>query len=239
MSEARQQHEPTKAGAGVHSEQVAALPAPIQRRGLRTAAKLTSILLIAGAAWLAWRKVEYQFIPKRFVAVEPGFLYRSGQISPRLIRKVLQENEIDLVVSMLHYDENKPEHRAERAAVEELGIEQVNLHLRGNGTGDIRHYAEAVAAVARAKQEGKQVLVHCAAGARRSAGVVAAYQVLVEKVPPEVAYQELDRFGDRPVAESPLLAYLNENMETLAKLLVEMGVIRRVPEPLPQFRPSS
>jgi hypothetical protein len=83
------------------------------------------------------------------------------------------------------------------------------------------------------------VLVHCAAGSRRSAAVVAMYQLLVEGRSPEDTYRELDRFGKRPVAESPLLPYLNDHMGELAELLVERGVIERVPDPLPLLQPPS
>ena len=56
-------------------------------------------------------------------------------------------------------------------------------------------------------------------------------------VSPERAYRELDRYGSRPVAESPLLPFLNENMLELATLLVEREVIPAVPDPLPYFEP--
>jgi hypothetical protein len=63
------------------------------------------------------------------------------------------------------------------------------------------------------------------------------YRLLVEGVSPEAAYRELDRFGSSPVAESPLLPYLNERMGELAALLVERGVIAAPPRPLPLLRP--
>ncbi|GAG13072.1 unnamed protein product, partial [marine sediment metagenome] len=92
-------------------------------------------------------------------------------------------------------------------------------------------------ALARAEREDTPALVHCAAGSRRTGGVVAAYQVLVQGLPTASAYAELDRFGSRPVPQSPLLGYLNENMAELASLLVERGVIEQVPSPLPSFQP--
>ena len=73
--------------------------------------------------------------------------------------------------------------------------------------------------------------------AARAAGIVASYQVLVKRVPAEEAYRELDRYGSRPVAESQLLPFLNENMEEIAILLAERKVIDSVPDPLPRFVP--
>lgn len=176
--------------------------------------------------------------PKKLVEVEPG-LYRSGQISPRLIHSVLENLRIGKVVWMTHYDASRESHRAEERAIEALGIEHAHFPMRGDGTGKLSRYAGAIAEVAEARREGVPVLVHCAAGARRSAAVVAMYELLVEGRPAGEVYRELDRFGAGAVAESPLLPYLNENMAELAELLVVRGVIERVPDSLPLLQPSA
>ena len=221
------------------------VPAPERRfprrtRGfgspMRAALAVLAFGLVAAGAVDA---LEHEIRPKRLVAVEPGLLYRSGQISPRLVRGVLEELGIGKVVWMLHYDPSRASHRAEKRAIDALGIELAHFPMRGNGTGKIARYADAIAEVAEARRDGVPVLVHCAAGARRSAAVVAMYRLLVEGASPEAAYRELDRFGSRPVAESPLLPYLNEHMGELAELLVERGVIDAVPQPLPLLRPPA
>ena len=176
--------------------------------------------------------------PKRLVEVSPG-LYRSGQISPRLVRGVLEDLAIGKVIWMTHYDESRESHRVERAAIDELGIERLHYPMRGDGTGKLSRYADAIAEVAEARRAGMPVLVHCAAGARRSAAVISMYQLLVEGRDAALVYDELDRFGKRSVADSPLLPYLNENMGSLAELLVERGVIARVPTPLPLLQPPA
>jgi protein tyrosine phosphatase (PTP) superfamily phosphohydrolase (DUF442 family) len=175
-------------------------------------------------------------MPKRLVEVSPG-LYRSGQISPRLVHGVLEDLRIGKVVWMTHFDESRKSHRAERDAIDELGIERLHFPMRGDGTGKLSRYADAIAEVAEARRADVPVLVHCAAGARRSAAVISMYQLLVEGRDAALVYDELDRFGKRPVADSPLLPYLNEHMQELAELLVDRGVIDRVPQPLPLLRP--
>ncbi len=213
---------------------------PPRARPPRAALWTLALAALGGLGWGVWDGVlDDHFVPKRFAVVEPGLLYRSGQISPRLIRGVLEEHDIRVVISMLNYDEREESHRVQRAAMEDLGIEYANLTLNGNGTGELRHYAEALEMIALAHVQAKAVLVHCAAGSRRAAGVVAAYQVLVQDRRPEDVWHELDRYGSRPVEESPLLDYLNDNMGELAGLLVERGVLDRVPHPLPRFTPAS
>jgi protein tyrosine phosphatase (PTP) superfamily phosphohydrolase (DUF442 family) len=138
---------------------------------------------------------------------------------------------------MLHYDPERESHRAEKEAVEALGIERLHFPMRGDGTGKLSRLADAIAAVHEARRAGETVLVHCSAGSRRSAAVVSMYQLLVEGRPVDDVYRELDRYGARPVAQSPLLPYLNSNLRELAEQLVERGVIERVPDPLPLLRP--
>jgi hypothetical protein len=179
--------------------------------------------------------VQDQLRPRRFARVEVG-LYRSGEIAPRLVRDVLAEHDIRKIVWMLHYDATKTSHRAERRAAEALGIEIVNLHLRGDGTGEVSRYVEAIAEIHETRRAGGAVLVQCAAGSRRSAGVVALYQLLVERRPPDAVYAELDRFGE-PVAGTPLLPYLNLHLPEIAAGLAARGVIERVPAELPVLTP--
>ena len=141
------------------------------------------------------------------------------------------------MVSLFHYDESKASHRAQRRIAAALGVETIYFHLRGDGTGKVSHYVAAIAEVAESRRAGDTVLVQCASGARRSAAVVALYQLLVERRPPEQVYAELDRFGDPPVAETPLLAYLNLHLREIAEGLAARGVIDDIPKRLPLLAP--
>lgn len=207
------------------------------KRARRAAAAL-AVVAALGAGGLAVAE-SGDVRPKRLVEIEPGLLYRSGQISPRLVRGVLEDLGIRRVVWMLHYDPARETHRSEREAIEELGIERLHFPMRGDGTGKLSRLADAIAAVHEARLAEQPVLVHCAAGSRRAAAVVSMYQLLVEGRPADEVYRELDRFGSRPVAQSPLLPYLNSNLRELAEQLVARGVIERVPEPLPLLRPPA
>lgn len=200
-----------------------------------TLALLTMALL--GALFMYWHNaLRDDMFPKRFAEVEAGRIYRSGQISSGLLRDVFVENHIQLIVDLAGYE---PRYRADQLEedriAEELGIEHLRLPLLGSGTGDLRVFALAIAAIDRASREHKPVLVHCTAGSRRSAAVLASYQVLVQGAPADEAYEELTRFGSRSLADSPVIPFLNEHLDELAMLLVEMNVIEQVPEPIPQF----
>jgi protein tyrosine/serine phosphatase len=190
--------------------------------------------VVLAAAVVFGTSFRHELFPKRLVELEPNLLFRSGQISSRLIRDTLADNDIRVIIDLQAAD-NWPEHRAEALARKELGIRYSRFRLAGDGTGDPHNYALAIAAIDQAREQEEPTLVHCAAGARRTGGVIAMYDVLVRGRSTEEAYDELDRYGSPPVAETRLLAYLNRNMRTIARDLVDLGVIKAVPFPLPRF----
>lgn len=210
---------------------------PAKRRGVpKLLIALGLVAGVVGGAYALWETVlEYRFVAKRFGVVEDG-VYRSGQLSVQMVEKTLANHDIEVVVSLRPDQPGNPEHEAEQKAVKDLGIEWKVFPLLGDGTGDIARYADAIEAIDDAKKEGKPVLVHCHAGAYRTGGVVAAYRVLVKGESPQVAWAEMRRYKwDDDDVELP--NYLNEHMEELATLLVERGVIDKVPDPLPVLAP--
>ncbi len=80
------------------------------------------------------------------------------------------------------------------------------------------------------------MLVHCIAGAQRTGGVIACYELLVEHRPPAQVYAELRRFGHDPRDNPHLLDYLNAHMAEIAAGLVADGTIDRAPAPLPVLK---
>jgi protein tyrosine/serine phosphatase len=195
------------------------------------------IALIAGlttaAIWLHNSINQDDAMPKRWGVVEPGLIYRSGQSSAGLIRKILQEHNIAVIVDLAGDDSANKDQQAEKQAAAELGIKILRYRLQGNGTGDIENYARAIAAIVDARNNGKPVLVHCGAGAQRTGGVIACYRVLVEKKPPSFAYAEMMRYDWNPRKDKVLLTYINGHMAELASLLKQMRVIDQIPDPLP------
>jgi protein tyrosine/serine phosphatase len=196
-----------------------------------------AILLVAGSVWLWEEVLEDRIIPKRFGVVEQGQIYRSGQLHKALVEKTLRKYKIAKIVDLTGAVPGDQNQQAEIRATQDLGIERVELHLKGDGTGDIRHYVEAIAFIHDAVHQNKPVLVHCAAGAQRTGGVIAAYRMLVQKKPPSEVQHEMTNYGWRATNNPALPQYLNNNMGRLAEMLVAKGVLDEVPEPLPQLGP--
>jgi len=193
-------------------------------------------LCAAGA--VVWdRGLKERFFPRDWGVVEPGQIYRSGQISRHIIEQTLRDNQIGLIVFLSGDKANRPDVEAEREAASRLGITRINCPLAGDGTGDIAEYANAIQAIAKGLAYSKPVLVHCATGAQRTGGVVAFWRVLVQGRSPQAAYRELLEYHHDPTANERLVPYLNGNMARLAQMLVDRHVIDHVPDPVPVISP--
>ena len=179
--------------------------------------------------------LEDRIIPKRFGVVEPGQIYRCGRLHRALVEETLKKYDIARIVDLTGGYPKDQDQKAEARAAEALGIKRVEIYLHGDGTGDIRQYAEAIAFIHNAVRDNKPVLVHCAAGAQRTGGVIAAYRMLVQHKPPAEVHQEMTKYGWNPAKDTAVLQYLNSHMRELADMLVAKGVLDRIPEPLPQL----
>ena len=192
------------------------------------------IVLLVAASLVIWNNgLRDGLFPKNFGVVEPGKLYRSGQISHWQIETTLKNNGIKVIVALSGHGGKKADLDAEQKAVDELGIDREVFPLGGDGTGQIEKYADAIALIDQSKKGGKPVLVHCIAGAQRTGGVIATYEMLVENRPADQAYKQMREYGHDPTANPHLIDYLNSHMGELALLLVDRHVIDRVPNPLP------
>lgn len=196
---------------------------------------IVPLVAVAAAVGAWYGGLKQQFVPKKFAAVVPGRIYRSGQISARLIGNVLDEHDIRLVIDMNGEDPSDADQRAELRAVAERGIELKRFPLRGNGTGDIHRYADALAELHRAERDGRPVLIHCHAGASRTGAAVAFYRLFVQHRDPVDVWAEMQDFFPDLTPQSNLTIYMNARMRTLAELLVERGVISHVPATIPQL----
>ncbi|RPI89378.1 MAG: hypothetical protein EHM42_03095 [Planctomycetaceae bacterium] len=204
-----------------------------------TVASLIALIVLAFNVE-AIARLRHQVFPKRFGIVEPGKIYRSGQLSARLVRHVLEENHIAVVVDLTADAPPDPsecrDEAAEKSALADLGIERRQHILLSDGTGDVTVYAAAVKSVVEAERAGSPVLIHCAAGTQRTGGVVALYRLLVQGRPSAEVYREMQAYKYSARYSPRLLEYLNDNMAALANELVRNGAIERVPDQLPVLR---
>lgn len=189
-------------------------------------------------AWESWGKKT--LIPRKFGVVEEGSIYRSGQISRFRIEDTLKEHNIGTIIFLsedkdLVQDVSRPDVKAEREAAQKLGITRCNFPLNGDGTGDIVQYANAVQAMVESQRQFKPVLVHCHTGSQRTGAAIAFYRLLVQKKKPSEVYDELLYWEHDPDENAKLIPYVNANIETLAHMLKERGVIDEIPAHIPKL----
>jgi hypothetical protein len=207
-----------------------------KRARLRLFFAMVGIFVAVAAGIIVWESgLKYRFTAKRWGVVVPGKIYRSGQISRWVLEKQLAAFQIAEVIDLNGIEPEDLHQAYEIKHVPQAGLVLHRFPLGGDGRGDIRRYADAIETLVRAEKAGRPILVHCSAGAQRTGGVVACYRVFIQRSSPQAALAELENFGFRPERDTELVPYLNENVATLAEMLVERGVIERVPNPLPTF----
>jgi protein tyrosine/serine phosphatase len=211
----------------------------VDRRWKRPVGLVVLLLVAVATISLTWDteycSVKDHFIPRRFATVVPGALFRSGQIDPGLIEKVLAKHKIEVVVDLTAAVADCPEQAAEQRAVDRLGVEYHRFPLRGDGTGDVARYCDAVATIARAQASARPILVHCQAGDKRSGGVVAAYLLLFRGASAGDAMAQLGLFNQKHVASSTVVDYLNAHLAEIAASLRKGGLAVASAEELPRL----
>jgi len=150
--------------------------------------------------------------PKNFGVVEPGRVYRSGVLTTSAMKKVVEENDIELVIDLGAHHAGSKSERREEETVRVLGVDRVQLRLFGDGTGDPNEYVEALRLLQ--ASEGA-ALVHCAAGAQRTGVAVVLYRMIEDGWTMAEALAEAERYGHDPKDNRELRPYLERWAEPI------------------------
>lgn len=165
-----------------------------------------AVLLVA--LWITWHKqIRHQVFPKNFGIVQQGSIYRSGQLTPRTLRQVIEQHGIRTVVALNPKD---PESEDEQRVCAEMGVDRHEYPMRGDGTGDPSIVAKAVSVML--DETSHPVLVHCAAGAQRTTTVVLLYEHFRDQRSFFQSYPESFEFKHDP-HEWKVLAWIAQNLD--------------------------
>ncbi len=176
-------------------------------------------------AWFLNEFVKPRVIPKRFEVVAENALYRAGRIHPDLLPRVIAEHGIDSIVTMTYPVADHPYQIAEKQVADALGIPIYRYPLGGDGLGDPASYIGALEKVHEEISNGRQVLVHCAAGTERTGGVVYLYETLMKGKTDEEARANLLAAGHRPERNPALIPFLAEIKQDVIAALQSGGII--------------
>lgn len=161
-----------------------------------------SAVLIALLAWFTVEGVVPNLAAKNFGVVQPGAVYRSGELTPAAMRAVIEKHGIRTIIDFGAHDHDPAGEVREQAVADSLGVERVVLLMRGDGTGDPNNYAEALRIMT--DPDRQPVLVHCAAGAQRTGCAVALYRSIVQGWDDDKALKEAQQYRHDP-AKNPHL----------------------------------
>ena len=152
---------------------------------------------------------------RNFRVVKNGVLYRSGQMTPVGLKKIVDEYHIKAIVSLRDsYGSEAPPDIQEEAFAREYGVKYLRLSPKKweSETGEppvmenIKQYLKLMG-----NPENYPVLVHCFAGIHRTGSYCALYRMEFEGWPNEKAISELKRLGyDQLENEKDVYKFLKE-----------------------------
>lgn len=222
--------------------QASAAPVAAPRKPLwRRPGFIVTVLLVAGAVlWWTEGNGRRMFFARNWGVVDEGHVYRSGQLHRFLLERTLKEHGIDVVIDLARDNPDDEDAAAERRIVKDLGLTFVQLDtLDGSGRGDPEDYVKAMGALLDARAEGKQVLLHCAAGSERTGALVAMYRMLYQDWDGDRAYEEYLSYRHRLPDEPKLSRWMTENLPTVMRRLQEEGRLDPAHGPPPKFGPAA
>jgi protein tyrosine/serine phosphatase len=189
-------------------------------RRTRSAARPLMVIglgvLVVVLSLVAWNNgVEEALFPKEFGVVAQGRVYRSGRLQERMLRKVLDQNQIRTVIDFGGWDPGTPEAAMEASVCAEKDIERHMLPMIGDGRGDPNNYVQALRIMS--DPEKQPVLVHCAAGSQRTGAAVLLYRRFIEGRTFDEVFDETLSHGHDPSDNPQLLLYLAEWADDIAE----------------------
>ncbi|MCL4742903.1 MAG: tyrosine-protein phosphatase [Phycisphaerales bacterium] len=186
---------------------------------LRNALAIGLIVTVGVLAYREW--VRPNLFPKNFGVVTEGVLYRSGELTPAAVEKVVRRHAIRTIVDLGAFEPGTREERLAQRTADALGVDRFRMDLEGDATGNPNYYAEALRIMT--DPERQPVLVQCGAGSERTGCAVAMYRHLVEGVPMDDAYAETQRYKHNPRRNPRLREVFEAWTEPVGRALREGG----------------
>lgn len=101
---------------------------------------------ILGGGYAAWDStINHEFFPRNFGVIIEGQAYRSGRLTPGVMRKVVEERGIRTILDLGAFIEGSPKDLEQQRVADELGVVRFRMpNLIGDGTGNPNEFAHAV-----------------------------------------------------------------------------------------------
>jgi tyrosine-protein phosphatase SIW14 len=179
---------------------------------------------------LGIKGLRHEFTPRNFGVVEPGCIFRSGRLTPRMLRRVRDQHRVRTVIDLGAYPEGTPDELQMQRTAAELGLTRYVMRgVLGNATGNPNVYLHAVRLLA--DPANHPVLIHCAAGAERTGAAVILFRHIVQGQPIDEVYAEALRFRHDPAKNGEMRTYVEQHAEAIRSAFEQGGDIPGVGPP--------
>jgi tyrosine-protein phosphatase SIW14 len=179
---------------------------------MRTILALTVLAGVVGLPIFHARHADQRY--RNFRVVDPGVLYRSGQMPEDALERTLREYGIRTVISLRDsYTGGIPPDQAEEEFCKANGIRFFRISPAGwsapDGSVPAKAGVEEFVAILRQREQLKPILVHCFAGVHRTGAQCAIYRMEFNGWPAEKAIQEMREVQPRrSTFEDDMLSFL-------------------------------
>lgn len=198
---------------------------------------LTTVAACAFGARAAYIGLLPNLFPKRLGVVDPGKVYRSGQLTPGAFEQVIKQHGIRTIIdlgSTIH-GQTEGELRNQRTA-DALGVKRYVMRLYGDATGNPNYYIQALRLAS--DPANQPVLIHCGAGTERTGLTCILYKHLHMGTPLEEGFSEAKSYGHNPRRTPEMRLMMERYAETVLRHVREGGLIEApdapaLPEPAP------
>ncbi len=137
--------------------------------------------------------------------VEPGKVFRSGQLSPEDLKKLIDEKKIKTVINLRGEHPGEKWYDQEFLLTEQLGINLVSIDMF---VGQIPHKRSLLYLLENLRDAERPILIHCDTGIERTGEVAALYQMIyLRKTKTESMDMLSKKYGYAPGKTDPSKQY--------------------------------
>ena len=168
-------------------------------------------LALPPLALVFWAVAHNYWAWDNFGTVEPGQIYRCGQLRPGQLEKLIERYKIKTIIKTNIPDLSLADMEREKEICRRHNVRVATLIMPGDGRGEFAQYDQALALLC--DQRNLPTLVTCGRGTYRTGAVVAVYRALaqhwtVDRALAEMAEYRFDHGGRWGRAKHPLTEHL-------------------------------
>lgn len=193
----------------------------IEKASKRSVWVAAGVTILVALIAVGLYKARHYVLLDNFGVVEPGAVYRSGQLQPYQLEEVIRKQGLKTVINTREAEAPAELMAGEEEVCRQLGVDHVRLPMPGDGRGTYTQYEQALEILR--DPDRLPVLIHCARGTHRTGAIIVAYRVRVQGWDATAALAEMEEYRFDP-EDHPLVPHLAEYLQETPKMPPGGGV---------------